>query len=851
MRKKIRHFMSGGAVMFLMLLYTLSSYSQNQNIKLLSIDSSEKEAYFEPFEKLALIGIENGKTVKVFDAKGLEYVSLPVSDTLSFSVAGNLGKQAVVVYDKKGKEVARRNFMVDAKTKIDDGGRYTDMFNLFYKGMLVYSPTGVEHTYLDGKRINYFVPWGLDHYHTLKGMQYFSPVGYDFLDLMREKQRKDGMIWSFILKDSEHYFETCYGPFGYFLKGDGKAFLARQPIENHCEYIYVNSVYQVWKASGDMDWMKKSLSSCAKALDYSVTDIDRYSERYGLLKRVYTIDSWDFQAIDKYLPNVGLNNSMLIHPYKSKFGIFYGDNTGYADACDQLSEMFRRVGDNQNADKYRQRAAKIRTNLNKIAWNGRFFTHFVEEDDSVVRDFGVDEKSQISLSNCYSVNRGLSHDQNKAIIESYMQLKENLPKGSPGEWYAIYPPFEKGFSVHNDKWQYMNGGIAGHAAGELARGAYENGYEEYATDVLNRLQDLGHRSGDRIWFAYTGAFEDPAVPNYTTVDIKKFANMDILANSRGKALNWMGTENPGDDLANIPVGNQVFDGKKFHLIDPETNNYRSVVGISSEKGFAHNVEIPVGQFAECVYLMHSGVTRNKENVYASVTFLYEDGSTTSDYLVRGKHLSQWWYPGISQPNAGVAWRGPNEKTGDVGVYWVALDNPNPEKKIKSLIFNSAVDNSLYILMGITLSDQKHYVKAKIESTGGPDNWAAGTAMFAMIEGLAGIKDQDVAFNAPVIAPRWITTGSDKVKVVARYAASDGYVAYEYNYSPDQKRMVIDITGNAPSMSFHILLPEGVRMVEKVMSDGKELPVTYSEIEKSRYADFSTDIKGIQQIIINF
>ena len=835
-------------IAFLCFSYGLSA----QELNLIS-GSVDKRGYFEPLENVILAGV-SGSTIKVFDGKGLEYVSMPVSDDVSFRVGGSLGEHLIVVYDKKGKELSRKTFKVDAKTRIDDGGRYADMFNLFYKGMCVYSENGVESATFKGKNYNYFVSWGLDHYHTLKGMQYFSPVGYEYLDLMRESQREDGLIWSFILKGSHYYYETCYGPFGYFgpLDEVAKTYLARQTIENHCEYIYVNSVYQVWKSGGDFEWMKKSLQSCAKALDYSVTDIDRYSEKYGLLKRVYTIDSWDFQIIDNYLPDIGLNNSMLIDAKKSKFGIFYGDNSGYADACDQLSEMFNKAGDKTNAEKYIKRAAEIREKLNNLSWNGRFFTHFVEEDDNVKRDVGVDEKSQISLSNCYTVNRGFSHEQNKKIIESYIALKDNLPQGSPGEWYAIYPPFERGFEVHNAKWQYMNGGIAGHAAGELARGAYENGYEDYATDVLNRLQDLGHRSGDRIWFAYTGAFETPPTPNYTTIDLKKYANMDIAGGSRGKALNWMFSSTAGADISSMPTGLQTFDGKNFYVVDPETNDYRSTVAISSRKECKQSVEIEINKSAACVYLMHSGTLARNSKIYADVVFVYEDGTTSGEYLESGKQLgASLWYPSVSNPYSGVAWRGPNIQTGDVGVYWGAVNNPFPEKKIKSLVFNSALNNSLYVLLGITLSDQKHYVKANIESTGGPDNWAAGTAMFALVEGLAGVRDKDVAYNAPIVSPRWLTSDAKNVDVTIRYAASDGYVAYKYKYLPQDQKLVMTVTGNAPVMDFHILLPKGFSSVKKVESNGLSLPVSYSSIENSKYVDFSSEIKSIKEVAIYF
>ena len=816
--------------------------------------SADGRGYFEPLEEITLTGV-SGETVKVFDGKGIEYFSMPAAPVLRFSVAGNLGGQKVVVYDKKGAEVDCLSFVANAKTKIDDDGRYKEMFDLFYRGMCVYYKDGfATHTY-NGKEMSCFVHWGLDQYHTLKGMQYFSPIGNEFFEFSKEHQDDSGFIYTFVMNEALHtpyYYETAYKPFGFFkyIDPSNKGFVGRQPAENHCEYIHVNGVHMVWQSSGDTTWMKSMLQSCARALDYSVTSNLRYSEKYGLLKRAYTIDSWDFQAHDKYLPDLGLTPAMLIDAEKTKFGVFYGDNTGYADACDQLSEMFAIAGDKVNADKFESRAAEIRERLNKLSWNGRFFTHFIEEDPTVVRDFGVDEKSQISHSNCYTVNRGFSPEQNKAIIETYLNLKDNLPKGSPGEWYAIYPPFERGFGPHGAKWQYMNGGIAGHAAGELARGAYENGYEEYATDILVRLHDLGKQTGnDRISFAYTGAYPDPKIPNYTTLDLAKYANMDIVCDNRGKVRNWMDGSEPGTGLVGFPSGRQTFAGRPFLLTDPATNKFASVVAVSNKKGYLKEIEIPVNKMAACVYVVHGGDCKNSVGVYGNLMFVYDDGTTADNYIAHGKQIAQWWFPGIASDYAGVAWSGPDAKAADVGVYWAALDNPYPEKKIKSLKAVSMDDGSIYALMGVTLADEAHYVRPNLQSFGGPDNWSAATAMYALVHGLAGAQDQpgEVAFNAPLIAPRWMSTAAGKVDVTIRYEASGGYVAYSYEYLPKERKMAFDITGNAPNMAFHVLLPKGVTQVKEVRSDGKVLPASYSSIEGSHYVDFSSDINGVQEI----
>ena len=92
--------------------------------------SADGRGYFEPLEEVALTGVA-GETVKIFDGKGIEYLSMTAPPVLRFNVGGNLGEQKVVVYDKKGAEVDCLSFVANAKTKIDDGGRYKEMFDLF------------------------------------------------------------------------------------------------------------------------------------------------------------------------------------------------------------------------------------------------------------------------------------------------------------------------------------------------------------------------------------------------------------------------------------------------------------------------------------------------------------------------------------------------------------------------------------------------------------------------------------------------------------------------------------------------------------------------------------------------
>lgn len=804
-----------------------------------------------PLEQLIVICNTEG-ILSVKDGIGREYLKCKATPEMTFTVGGSLGKHTITLKDAKNRILAASSFNVDAETKIDDQGKISELFNLLHSGMLVYSPTGYEEVKWNGKTYRYFVPWVLDNNNTMKGMQYFSPYSRDLVDLFRETQESNGRIWSFVDKGNESdYFETAYTPINCFRK-DKDAFFVRQPNENHVEYNYVNMMYQHWKASGDTDWMKKNLDCAARALDYCVTDSVRWSKRFQLLKRPYCIDSWDFQVDDEYTPFAYISPTMVLVPGKTKFGIFFGDNTGYYEACNQLAEMFNYAGSTDKSAIYYHRGKDILDRLTKLSWNGKFFTHFIDEDPSVKRNLGVDEKSQIAQGNMYSINRGISHEMDVAIIKTYLNLKENLPVGSPGEWYSIYPPFEKGFGSHNAKWQYMNGGVAGHAAGELARGAYENGYEDYASDILYRLLDLGQKYGNKIWFSYTGSIPlPPAKPHFKPVDLTSQANMDLWDKGGKSVFTWMNTNRPSNDMRGLPTGEQIFNNIKFKVINPDQNQRKSAVAVSILPGFPRQTEVAVNDSAKTIYLLHSSSDNVPSNVAGAIQFIYADGTEASRYLMKGKEVTNWWFSSLNTDRSGVAWSGPNPVSSKVGVCWAAIDNPKPEKKIAKLVIQAPLEGGIYVVLGITLADKTHYIKPKGESFGGPDNWAAALGMAALVEGLAGVQNKGLAYSEVTLSPRWNSASINSAKVTIRFSASDGYFAYRFKNYSAKKQMEILLTGSGNDLNVHLLLPKGISSASSVISGGQKIQFTASETEGSHYIDFKIKLPNVQNITINY
>ena len=176
-----------------------------------------------------------------------------------------------------------------------------------------------------------------------------------------------------------------------------------------------------------------------------------------------------------------------------------------------------------------------------------------------------------------------AQEQAAAILRTYQGIRDDLPPGSPGEWYGIYPPFEKGFEEHCEPWEYVNGGVSPIFAGELARGAFAHGFEGYGADVLSRVLDLARAHDDHVDFAYTGAYVPTPAPSFTEIDLSAQANMDLGGEGAEGVPGWMAAM-PDDHLGELPTGHQVFAGIPFLVTDPATNGRRAVVAVSRRDG---------------------------------------------------------------------------------------------------------------------------------------------------------------------------------------------------------------------------------------------------------------------------
>jgi hypothetical protein len=327
--------------------------------------------------------------------------------------------------------------------------------------------------------------WIRDFSDILRGVKYFEKDLKSMIEHFAETQAANGRIFD--------YFTTF--PEKLPCEKENWTKYVRVPVEADVEFRFIKAAYIAWQATGDDPWIQDLLPHMERALHYVLSHPWRWDEDTGLVKRAYTIDTWDFAY------TAGKHEWLQFQITDDTYwGIMHGDNSGYYEAFSLLARIYEYFQKDDIARIWRARAEKLRTNMNRVCWNGTFYWHFVKL--SPVNIPGVDESTQLSLSNPMDINRGVpTHLMAASIIQEYIRRRKET--GFFAEWFSIDPPFPD--DVFGDaklkRGAYVNGGIFPLVGGELARAAFEHGFEDYAVDILRRYAQLISESrATYLWY---------------------------------------------------------------------------------------------------------------------------------------------------------------------------------------------------------------------------------------------------------------------------------------------------------------------------------------------------------------
>lgn len=353
--------------------------------------------------------------------------------------------------------------------------------------------------FIDKKILMCSKNWIRDHVHVMKAMRHWEYNLKSFLDFIIETQRDDGQFYE-LIKQYDDYHWKMVDKDCYVMYPEDNLSLVRLELEADIEYLVVEGAVYLYRTTGDNEWLKKVLPHLEKGIDYITSDEKRWDEEHGLVKRPFTIDTWDFEY-DRDNNTKGSNDRRIRKD--SLMSIMHGDNSGVYQAMNQLAWFNRRLNNEKKALEWEKRAEKIKANMFKYLWNGKFFIHQLHLGHN-----GADnlENERLSLSNTYDMNRGVTDvEHSRKIIEEYMERRKTTDYFA--EWFSIDPPYES--FIGYKPGQYVNGAISPFTAGELAKAAFNNGYEEYGWDIITRFMKLVERDKTAYFLYDTDSAPQP------------------------------------------------------------------------------------------------------------------------------------------------------------------------------------------------------------------------------------------------------------------------------------------------------------------------------------------------------
>ena len=343
--------------------------------------------------------------------------------------------------------------------------------------------------FVDGRKLMCSKNWIRDHVHEMKAFRHWEYDLTSFIDFLVDTQRADGCFFE-LVKQYDDYHWRWVNDGSYVIYPEDNMTLVRLDIESDIEYLMVEGAAYAYKACGDDAWLARVLPALEKGMDYLTSDPWRWDREHRLVKRGYTIDTWDFTNV----PDAQHNRRM--EP-GTPMAVMHGDNSGAWQAMNQLAWMNRRLGNEAAARKWEKRADRLKADIFRHLWNGRFFIH---ELPLGCEPYDAHENERLSLSNTYDINRGLTDvKQSRSIIEEYMARRDTTEAFA--EWFSIDPPYDIPICGHKPG-RYVNGAISPFTAGELAKAALNNGYEAYGWDIIDRMCSMMERDGD-IYFLYS------------------------------------------------------------------------------------------------------------------------------------------------------------------------------------------------------------------------------------------------------------------------------------------------------------------------------------------------------------
>lgn len=197
----------------------------------------------------------------------------------------------------------------------------------------------------------------------------------------------------------------------------------------------------------------------------------------------------------------------------------------------------------------------------------------------------------------------------------------------------------------------------------------------------------------------------------TLLTLNESANMGFADETAGDKKGGWHDQGPDHDASRFPIKNKTFANVPFKIIDPKTNNGKSIVVFECPKlpggPKSAEVKLPAGTTGKYLYLLHCSAWGQPNETNAG-TILLEgtNGKTAEIPVVYGRDLAEWW-GGKGAGNAVVGTR-ITANAGMGAAYVSRFDIPAEIGRIAKVTFRKQPDaNAMWMLIGATISDVRY------------------------------------------------------------------------------------------------------------------------------------------------
>jgi len=331
--------------------------------------------------------------------------------------------------------------------------------------------------------------WIRDHSDIMRGGIYFEKDITSAVDCFADQQARNGRLFDYVLTSALR--EST--------ERENWEKWVRVQVEADVEYRFIKAAFLSWQATGNEEWLRSILPALESAFRYTTTHPSRWDTTNQLVKRPYTIDTWDFDYTAGREP--WLNFKITDDTF---WGIAHCDNSGIYESASLLATIHTELGNRSASQTYLDFASALKERANKLLFNGRFYTHFHKLTPVEITE--INEAEQLSLSTPMAINRGLATPEiAKAILLEYQ--KRRAETDAFAEWFGVDPAFPAGCFGDEKivEGAYINGGVFPLVGGEIACAAFENGFEKYGLNTLEQYNGMIAEKGETyLWYFHDG-----------------------------------------------------------------------------------------------------------------------------------------------------------------------------------------------------------------------------------------------------------------------------------------------------------------------------------------------------------